>query len=152
MKPGRIATAEFLGAVALVLTIILSPVLAGSDGQALAQINDPTVEEPSPQAGNVPGAHLGTASDSEIWRAMRQGIQGTVSIPDKQAGQLIQSEGDNWRAWRNGPITVWGAWGLLIVIGLLALFSSSAAASGSIPDRAGGPSSGSTGPNASPTG
>ena len=66
MKPGRIATAEFLGAVALVLTIILSPVLAGSDGQALAQINDPTVEEPSPQAGNVPGAHLGTASDSEI--------------------------------------------------------------------------------------
>ncbi len=122
MKTGRIATAGFLGAVALVLAIILSPVLAGSDGRALAQTNDRTVEEPSPQAGNVPGAHLGTASDTEIWRAVRRGIQGTVSIPDKQAGQMIQSEGDNWRAWRNGPVTVWGAWGLLIIIGLLALF------------------------------
>jgi formate dehydrogenase subunit gamma len=35
---------------------------------------------------------------------------------------MIQSEGESWRAWRNGPITTGGAWGVLGTIGLLALF------------------------------
>jgi formate dehydrogenase subunit gamma len=76
----------------------------------------------NPLVGNVPGDHLGTASDSEIWRAVRMGTQGNVSIPNKQAGVMIQSEGENWRAWRNGPITTGGVWGILGMIGLLALF------------------------------
>ena len=74
------------------------------------------------QRGNVPGETLGNSSDSELWRAVRKGTRGTVSIPDKQAGQLIQSEGDNWRAWRNGPVSTYGIWGMLGIIILLALF------------------------------
>lgn len=54
--------------------------------------------------GSVPGNALGTLSDSEVWRAVRRGVSGTVSIPDEKAAVLVQSEGDNWRAWRNGPI------------------------------------------------
>jgi formate dehydrogenase subunit gamma len=49
-------------------------------------------------------------------------VQGNVSIPNKQAGVLIQSEGENWRALRNGPLSTWGAWVLLGVIAVLALF------------------------------
>ena len=45
-----------------------------------------------------------------------------MSGPDKQAGRLIQSGGENWRNWRNGPISVWGGWAMLGTIGLLALF------------------------------
>ncbi len=72
--------------------------------------------------GVVPGNTQGTSADSDFWREIRRGKQGTVSIPDKQAGQLIQSEGDSWRAIRNGPMVTWGGWALFGTIALLALF------------------------------
>jgi formate dehydrogenase subunit gamma len=75
-----------------------------------------------PTGGAVPGGASGFSSDSQHWRAIRQVIQGTVSIPDKKAGQLVQSEGDAWRAYKNGPLANWGAWGLLAVIVVLAVF------------------------------
>lgn len=74
------------------------------------------------QSGAVPGNTLGTSSDSDFWRAVREGNQGTVSIPDARAGVMIQSEGDNWRAFRNGPLSLYGAWALLGMVILLALF------------------------------
>ncbi len=89
---------------------------------ALAQDSLRQVEQESPVGGLVPGQSLGSNSDSEIWRAVRRGQAGNVSIPDKQAGVLIQSEGDNWRAMRNGPLTVAGAWIFLGFVGLVALF------------------------------
>ena len=108
----------------LVLALLMTSALAtlGAGGQALAQTAGDSVTESSPEAGNVPGGSLGTLSDADIWREVRRGLQGSVSIPDKQAGVMIQSEGDNWRAWRNGPVTVGGAWAVLGMIGLLALF------------------------------
>ena len=74
------------------------------------------------EQGRVPGGALGNQSDPDFWRAVRQGDRGTVSIPNQQAGVLIQSEGDNWRAFRNGPLSTYGAWGLLGIVALLALF------------------------------
>jgi formate dehydrogenase subunit gamma len=114
-------------AMRLAILAILGVVLAagapdGLGGEAWAQTNDRSVEPEMPSMGNVPGDSLGNASDSELWRAVRNGVQGSVSIPDKQAGVLVQSEGDNWRAWRNGPVTVSGAWIVLGMGGLLALF------------------------------
>ena len=75
-----------------------------------------------PTGGQVPGNVLGDKADSDFWRAIRQGETGYVSIPNAGAGQLIQSEGDNWRAVRNGPLTVYGAWAMLGIIIVLALF------------------------------
>ncbi|WP_119461924.1 formate dehydrogenase subunit gamma [Rhodospirillaceae bacterium SYSU D60014] len=74
------------------------------------------------QEGQVPGNTLGGNSDADIWRAIRQGEQGTVSIPNEQAGVLVQSEGENWRSIRNGPLSVYGVWAMLGIIALLALF------------------------------
>ncbi len=109
----------------IVLGLVALLVLAGGlglEGAAFGQTQGRDVPQEGPVEGNVPGGHLGTSSDAEIWRAVREGIQGNVSIPDKKAGQLIQSEGDNWRAWRNGPISVFGGWALLGMIILIALF------------------------------
>jgi len=72
--------------------------------------------------GTVPGDSLGATSDSEFWRAIRRGAQGNVSGPDKMSGYMIQSEGDNWRAIRNGPLSTYGVWMIFGVIALLALF------------------------------
>ena len=103
------------------LALLVLPA-AALDAPASAQDSLRNVEPESPTGGLVPGAPLGSDSDSEIWRAVREGAQGNVSIPDKQAGVLIQSEGDNWRAWRNGPLTVAGAWIVLGFVALIALF------------------------------
>lgn len=76
------------------------------------------------QAGKeIPsGGVRGTEGTAETWRAVRKGIEGYVSIPDKKAGVLVQSEGDNLRAFRNGPMSVWGGWGMLVVVVLAGLY------------------------------
>lgn len=71
------------------------------------------------QGGTVPGETLGATSDSEIWRAVRKGEPGTVSIPDRKAAVMIQSEGETWRNIRNGPLSTVGIWllaGMLLVL------------------------------------
>lgn len=106
---------------ALSLALLMLAAGAAVDHGALAQ-DSRQVEQERPVGGNVPGGVLGSSSDTEIWRAVRGGVQGTVSIPDPKAGQLIQSQGESWRAWRNGPLSVYGGWGLLGIIILLGLF------------------------------
>ena len=49
-----------------------------------------SVAPEDPKKGNVPGGSLGNRSQSDFWRALRQGATGTVSIPDKKAGQAIR--------------------------------------------------------------
>ncbi len=72
--------------------------------------------------GTVPGNVLGSMSDAEMWRKVGGGIRGDVSIPDKKAGQLVQRDGDAWRAFKNGPLSVYGAYGLAAMLGVLVLF------------------------------
>lgn len=74
------------------------------------------------QGGNVPGNTLGAMSDAQMWRAIKGGIRGDVSIPDKKAGQLVQSNGDAWRNFRNGPLATYGVYGLVGIIVLLIVF------------------------------
>ncbi len=65
---------------------------------------------------------LGNSAQTEFWRAIRQGKHGTVANTERNAAQLIQSEGDNWRALRNGPLSVYGAQAMIGIIMLLAIF------------------------------
>jgi formate dehydrogenase subunit gamma len=80
------------------------------------------LSEPSPTTGNVPGQSLGNASDTEIWRQVRRGVVGNVSIPDRMAGILVQSEGESWRALRNGPISRYGSLLLLLSLFVVGIF------------------------------
>jgi formate dehydrogenase subunit gamma len=89
--------------------------------QSGLQQDDPALQS-QPLGGTVPGEVLGAASDTEIWRAVRRGVQGSVSIPNQQAGVLIQAYGENWRNVRNGPLSLYGSWVLLGMLALLALF------------------------------
>lgn len=74
------------------------------------------------EGGNVPGGTLGTQSPADLWRNVRKGVTGKVSIPDTKAAVLVQSEGEAWRQLRNGPISSRGAWSLAGVVGLLLVF------------------------------
>ncbi|MCP5366160.1 MAG: formate dehydrogenase subunit gamma [Hyphomicrobiales bacterium] len=72
--------------------------------------------------GTVPGNVHGTSNDADFWRQIRRGMPGKVSIPNPQAGVLVQSQGDNWRAIRNGPVLFYGGILLLASLAAIALF------------------------------
>ncbi len=92
-----------------------------TDRAAVAQATNGDAETVA--QGQVPGNTLGSNSDAELWRAIRRGAEGNLSAPGgAQGGVLIQSEGDNWRAIRNGPVSKYGVWGLLGIIAILAVF------------------------------
>lgn len=74
------------------------------------------------QQGEVPGQSLGSSSDADFWRSIREGQQFTVSIPDKKAAVMIQSEGENWRNTRNGPVAGFGGWVIVGMLVVLAFF------------------------------
>lgn len=78
--------------------------------------------EPGPEAGRVPGHTQGNVSDTQFWRQIRRGEAGAVTVPQAEAGVLIQSQGEEWRAIRNGPLSTYGAWILFGVIGAAALY------------------------------
>ena len=73
-------------------------------------------------AGDLPTTVVPQPSDPNMWRNIRQGVTGTVSIPDSKAGTLVQSEGENWRAVRNGPLATYGIWLLVAMLAIVALF------------------------------
>src|SRR5690348_12162915 len=117
MRHGRVLA---IGWSAFGLALFLMTALAVGAGIGGVLIFDaPALAQ---RALDQPPDALGPSSKSDEWRQIRQGVQGNVSIPNKQAGVLIQSEGENWRALRNGPLSTWGAWVLLGVIAVLALF------------------------------
>lgn len=61
-------------------------------------------------------------SDSDSWREMRRGRNLFVTIQGPNVGVAIQSEGEDWRSIRNGPLSIYGGWLLFVIILLLAVF------------------------------
>jgi len=99
----------------LVLTLVLG---SASAPAGFAQTPPPA----SPPPDSIATHLQNNTSSSDIWKAIRMGRSGTVSIPDRQAGQLVQSQGEDWRNFHNGYLTVYGAYALLATVLLLSVF------------------------------
>jgi len=112
----RMKTRFFRGL--LVATFLVFGVGAGMTGN----IDLLTSSASAQTEGAVPGNWSGNVSDAEIWRQVRRGVEGAVSIPDKKAGTLVQSEGDNWRAFKNGTLSNFGGWLLLATVVVIVVF------------------------------
>ncbi len=108
-----------LTALAIFLLLGLPQSSAQTTGRDVRppDINSTTLAEPS-----GPSNALGDKSDSDFWRQIRRANPGKVTIPDPQAAVLIQSDGQNWRAVRTGPLKVYGSWVLAAVVIILAIF------------------------------
>lgn len=66
---------------------------------------------------------LGGASDPELWRALRFGDADVTSqVRAPGATLLVQDTGMAWLEFREGPLSKWGGYFLLGVLGLLVLF------------------------------
>ena len=100
---------KYLGVLAILATLFIGA--TGTVTPAMAQTN-----------GEVPGTALGIKSDTDLWRFVRTGNAGSTQMKGELSAVMIQSEGDNWRAFRNGPLSVYGAYGLAGIVGLLVIF------------------------------
>ena len=100
---------KYLGVMAILAALFIGAI--GTVTPSMAQTN-----------GEVPGTALGIKSDTDLWRFVRTGNAGSTQMKSELSAVMIQSEGDNWRAFRNGPLSVYGAYGLAGIIGLLVVF------------------------------
>jgi formate dehydrogenase subunit gamma len=90
------------------LGVMLLLPLFGVSG-AYAQSQDSQAQRQQVQPGN----------NAPVWRDVRSGKEEYTSIKGRETGVLIQTYGDTWRQLRNGPITVYGGW--LVVLAIVAL-------------------------------
>lgn len=103
----------------------LEDILARQRGLPLSgdySLNRGAEAPPPPEPGMVP--QLGTrgmASDSDIWRQIRDGGAATPSS-SSATGKLIQVMGDDWRWLRREVLLKYTGWVLLGVICAIALF------------------------------
>lgn len=75
-----------------------------------------------PVGGTVPGEVLGASSQTDIWRQIRQGESFSTQALGPNAGNLVQSEGWAWQAFRAGPIRDLGVYALGGMLVVLVLF------------------------------
>lgn len=114
-------------ALALLLAVTVLPAFdaLSQQGPSSSVRPPPGAVVPAQPGGAAPSLapqERGGAYDIEMWRKVRGGIQGQVSIPDRKAGTLVQSEGEAWRNWRNGPLARYGSWAMGGIVVLLGLF------------------------------
>ncbi|MBA3997840.1 MAG: formate dehydrogenase subunit gamma [Candidatus Accumulibacter sp.] len=61
-------------------------------------------------------------NNAPVWREVRSGDAHFTTVRGPETGVLIQSEGQTWRALRNGPVTLYGGVLLLAVIAAILAF------------------------------
>lgn len=91
--------------------------------QAQTSVRPPQSAEPTlPPGPDMQGGVLGDESIGTRWHDIRKGMPGKVSIPDPNAGTLIQSQGEDWRLMHRDVVIPWGWRILAAVLAVLAIF------------------------------
>jgi formate dehydrogenase subunit gamma len=102
-----------LRACGLALALIA---MAGT-GSVLAQTgssSDPRAQAQQERGDTQPG------NNAPVWGQVRSGSEGYTSVQGRETGVLVQSAGETWRQIRNGPVTFYGGWLVVIVLLILA--------------------------------
>jgi formate dehydrogenase subunit gamma len=84
-------------------------------GAAQAQTGNST--DPQGQTQQERGASQ-PGNNAPVWREVRSGNAGFTSVPGREVGVLVQPGGETWRQIRNGPVTFYGGW-LVVIVALL---------------------------------
>jgi formate dehydrogenase subunit gamma len=122
--PMRRTSVRYLIPVIVFATLVLLAQWLPNQAHAQSSVRPPenATTNIAPPGPPMQGGVQGTQSDAEIWHDIRLGETGNVSIPDKSAGQMIQSPGEDWRLYRNGPVNDYLGYAMLATVVLLALF------------------------------
>ncbi|TAK82169.1 MAG: formate dehydrogenase subunit gamma [Betaproteobacteria bacterium] len=95
------------------LCLALSVLLVG--GMAFAQQSD--VQQQQERRLVQPG------NNAPVWREVRKEAQEhTTTVRGRETGVLVQSAGQTWRQIRNGPVTFYGGWLVVLAVLIIAAF------------------------------
>ena len=83
-------------------------------------IDAPAVSSP-PTAAKGSTAVPGWNNPPQSWESASERPQ-YASIPGRETNRLIQGAGREWRAFRNGPLTQYGGWLVVIVLAAITVF------------------------------
>jgi formate dehydrogenase subunit gamma len=84
-------------------------------GAALAQGD---AQPPAAQGAQAEKERQATqpGNNAPVWRDVRkEGQEHSTTVKGREAGVLVQSAGDTWRRIRNGPVTFYGGWLVVLV-------------------------------------
>ena len=94
---------------------VLAPINGQAPGLLLANAEQPTAKDKAVE-------NLFNPSIAKEWKAIKEGKQGAVSIPDKKSAILIQPSGQQWRSFRTQTLVLTGAVAILGSLFALAIF------------------------------
>jgi len=136
LAAGALAVLAVAGSEAIAQTAASAPQAPATPAAgAAADANNPATHPVQPFAGiasenifNVPKRDIAAEAQSQqartkeqpgnnapFWREVNSDQAHYSSLPAKEAGVLIQRTGQKWRLFRNGVITVWGGWLVILV-------------------------------------
>ncbi|MBE0612922.1 MAG: formate dehydrogenase subunit gamma [Burkholderiales bacterium] len=105
--------ANYSGVRNFLLGLLLLLPLCGGSAWAQAQSQDTQAQRQEVQPGN----------NAPTWREVRSGKEAYTTAKGREAGVLIQNEGQAWRKLRNGPIVQYGGWlVVLMLVGIGAFY------------------------------
>jgi formate dehydrogenase subunit gamma len=87
-------------------------------GGALAQQNPPAPMSPEQERQLQQQRQVTQpGNNAPVWRDVRkEGQEHYTTIKGRETGVLVQSAGETWRRIRNGPVTFYGGWMVVIVM------------------------------------
>jgi formate dehydrogenase subunit gamma len=88
----------------------------------LALGSAPVMAQATPVVAQVERQQTQPLNNAPVWREVRSGEEHFTTVRGQETGVLIQTEGQTWRLWRNGPISFYGGILLLLVPSAIALF------------------------------
>jgi formate dehydrogenase subunit gamma len=90
---------------------------------AVAQTPTPSATpENSSAAAQAERQAVQPFNNAPVWREVRSASPQTTTVVGRETNVLIQSQGQSWRALRNGQISVIGGWALVVVFLVIATF------------------------------
>ena len=120
----RFASTQPLMAVLAFVLVALVGLYQPLQAHAQSSVRPPENATTSiaPPGPPMQGGVQGTESDAEIWHDIRLGETGRSATPNAAGGQMIQSQGEDWRLYRQGPTHDYLGYAMLGTLVLLALF------------------------------
>ena len=106
--------------------LVLMFVFALPAGAQQDQASKDLAKQQQQRSVNQPG------NNNEVWREVKSGQPNYTSIPGREVGVLVQPQarfpgqemmttaGEAWRNFRNGPITFYGGWLVVLVCAVIA--------------------------------
>lgn len=105
---------QLAGLMVAMACLLLGTVHAQTPAPKVESVNIMDVEKGSDAAAQREREITQPGNSAPFWRAVNSDEAHFVSTPDKEAGVLIQKSGQQWRLLRNGVITVFGGWLLVL--------------------------------------